>query len=451
MWRFIIATWAVALLVIALVWHAQGPVPRLDAFVVLLVMAGLSRIGPRNEVTGTISLSIQSVILLAAIVMVGPVGAALVGSVASLSQSRRLPGRALAFNTGMFACVGVVSGVAYQLAGGIDPLAAHGAGAIALSVGLPLMVADIVQCVVNAALVSGIMHFSRGIRFRAQLAILLSGTGAAYIAYGVIALVLVILWMPGHVGPFSAALIFAPLFAAQWALSQYGAEVQAHNRTLNALVAAVETKSPASAGQSAAVADLSGWIAEDLTLHSKDIESARMAGMLHDVGLLALPTALLKPEHSLTVEESRVLRSHADQATSLLRGISFLDPVITGITHHHERVDGTGYPSGLAADEIPVIARIVAVADAYAALITPRTDRPGLGRAEALQVLASHAGTAYDPAVVAALERALTRQPARVSVVASPMASSRSAVAHEEPRELGLRQATAGPESAVLP
>ncbi len=420
---------------------------RFDALVVLLVLAALSQVGPRNKVAGTISLTISSVVIISAAVMLGPVGAALVGGASWLPRLRSMVARGLLFNMGMTACLGAGSGVAYRLANGIDPITVSGGRDFLLGVCVPLMVADVVQLVINICLLAGIQTVSQGTSFRAQATMLLTNVGFSYVAYGVIALLLVLLWLPAGVGIFSTVLIFGPLVAAQWGLGQYGAELTAHNRTLGALVAAIETKSPASLGQSEAVAQLSEWIAEELALPTKDVEAARTAGMLHDVGLLAVPMPLLDPNRVLAPEEVRVVHHHLSGAGDLLRGISFLDRALVGIVHHGERVDGTGYPAHLAGDRIAPVARIVAVAGAYASLLTPRADRPALTSAAALSVLRDLGGTAYDPVVVAALGRAIGRHQEHVVIPDARLAREGSAAALDDPpvRFRDLRSGSVAP------
>lgn len=415
----------------------DGLPTKLDALVILSGVGIVARLGRRNDVGGPITLSLLSVILLAAVPLLGPVGAAAVGILGAIPSALRLPVRALAFNTGMYAVVGVLGGLVYRgLGGPADPASVQQGIDVITEVGWPLIVADIVQCIGNAALVAGVIHVAGGAPFRAQLVKLLTGTGAAYVAYGVIALILVILWVPGGVGPFSTVLTLAPLVAARWALTRYGAETEAHERTAGALVAAIEARSPGSAGQSASVAQLSGWIAEQLALTPRQVETAITAGMLHDVGLLVVPAELLSPGHVLSDSELDILRTHPTRSSELMRGIAFLEPSIPGVVHHHERWDGSGYPSGLAGEGIPLIARIVAVADGFAALTSARRDRAALDVGQALTVIRSLAGTAYDPDVVQALTRALPRHPRRPPT-AVPLVLLGSAVAHDEPTPLG--------------
>lgn len=431
---FVAVVTAVAVALTATVWVVQGPPQRIDALLVLVALGLLNRLGPRALLDSGVNLSVSGVMLLTAAALVGPAGAALVGASSVLSQIGRVRRIAALFNVSMLAIVGVLGGLAYDLLGGPADLSRAGAqGGFIVPIIVPLLAADVVQCLANAVLLSAVIHFASGISFRTHFKALLTGTGAAYVAYGLIAFLLVLLWGPAGVGSVSAVLILAPLLVARWALGQYGAELEAHNRTLTALVVAIEIKSPALIGQSAAVATVCDWIGDEMHLTSAQVEAARTAGMLHDIGLLGLPSGMLRPDHLVTAEESVLLQGHTAAAARMLDGISFLDRAVVGVIHHHERFDGTGYPAGLTGQDIPLAARIVAVADGYVALALDREGRPALTGQEALMRLTQLGGTVYDPVVVSALGKALTRHegPALDRGSASPLLGT--TVAHDEP------------------
>ena len=154
------------------------------------------------------------------------------------------------------------------------------------------------------------------------------------------------LWIPAGVGWFSAVLVLAPLFVARWAFVQYGDELRAHERTLRALVTAVETKDPHNAGHSERMAQLAEWLAETMGLGHKEIQDVRTAGMLHDIGKVGVPSKAAARPAPLTDDELVVLAEHALSGVELVQGIDFLAGSVDGIAHHHERFDGRGYPAG---------------------------------------------------------------------------------------------------------
>ncbi len=446
---FVAGVTAVALALTTTVWVVQGPPRRIDALLVLVALGLLNRLGPRALLDSGVNLSVSGVMLLTAAALVGPAGAALVGASSVLSQIGRVRRIAALFNVSMLAIVGVLGGLAYQLLGGPTDLSSTGAtGGFIVPIGVPLLAADVVQGLANAVLLSAVIHFASGISFRTHFKALLTGTGAAYVAYGLIAFLLVLLWGPAGVGAVSAVLILAPLLVARWALGQYGAELQAHNRTLTALVAAIEIKSPVLIGQSAAVATVCDWIGDEMHLPSAQVEAVRTAGMLHDIGLLGLPSAMLRPDHLVTGEESVLLLGHTAAAARMLDGISFLDRAVVGVIHHHERFDGTGYPAGLIGQDIPLTARIVAVADGYVALVLDREGRPALTGHEALARLNQFGGTVYDPLVLSALGKALARHDRPVLDPGSASPVLGTTVAHDEP---GWRVPTPDPTAPAAP
>jgi HD-GYP domain-containing protein (c-di-GMP phosphodiesterase class II) len=126
--------------------------------------------------------------------------------------------------------------------------------------------------------------------------------------------------------------------------------------------------------------------------------------LLHDVGKVAVPDAILFKPGPLTAEERALMIMHPRIGSEILRHIDFLDDAKAVVLHHHERWDGDGYPDGLAGEAIPLQARVFAVADALDALTTDRPYRPASGWADARQVIRTEAGSQFDPAIVAAYE-----------------------------------------------
>ena len=139
-------------------------------------------------------------------------------------------------------------------------------------------------------------------------------------------------------------------------------------------------------------------------------EVLRFAGILHDVGKLGVPTRLLRKDGPLTPEERRVIELHPEYGHEMVRGIGFLGEARSAILHHHERLDGSGYPYGLKGGQIPEFARVVAVADAFDAMTSTRSYRRARPVAVAVEELERCAGAQFDPRMVGALVRALARQ-----------------------------------------
>lgn len=365
----------------------------------------------RVEVLSKVSVAAGSIILLAALVIIGPLGSAVINAVAMFVEVSGRPLRVRFFNAAMTAIVGSVGGLTYLWVGGArDVSALAGPGELLLRVGVPMMIADVVLTLVNVALIAGIVWADGAQSFRRNFRSMLMTSGLAQIGYGVIGFLFVILWLPAKVGPVSAAFILIPLFVARWAFVQYGEEQRAHERTLTALVATVETRDPYAVGHSERVARLAEWIGEDLGLPQSEMTALRYAAMLHDVGLIGVPPSRLRQRANWPdATERSQLANHPPSGAALLEGIDFLNDSFEAIRHHHERVDGHGYPDQRAGSEIPLLARIVAVCDAFDALTLTRPGHEGLKTEAALAALSARVGTHLDGDVVAALASALER------------------------------------------
>lgn len=429
---------AVALLAVSLMLLGASWVGQPDSWFAVLVLGALGAAGAlvrETYVGARVRLSFISIILVAAAVIVGPLGAGVVGAMAMVVKLDGSPLVVRTFNVSMMSSVGSAGGLVYILAGGREVLSdGMTRGDILLGVGVPMIITDIAQCLINAVLISCVLRISGGHPIRPQIAKLLTTSGVAYIGYGVIGFLLVVLWIPARVGWFAGILVLAPLLVARWAFDQYGEEMKAHERTLRALVTAVETKEPHNAGHSERVAQLSEWIAEAMSLGHKEIEDIRTAGMLHDVGKVALPTRLLGARQAHTDDDLVTIAGHALAGVELVKDVDFLSGSVDGIAHHHERFDGLGYPDGLAGADIPVAARVIAVADAFECLTSARSYRPALPVDEALAVVRGQAGTQFDPQVVDQLLRALTRHEWTVTDrTPDELASAGIAYDHDEP------------------
>lgn len=178
-----------------------------------------------------------------------------------------------------------------------------------------------------------------------------------------------------------------------------------------ALVAAVEAKDPYTRAHSLTVAAYAEAIGKRMQLPSRLIETLRAAALLHDVGKIGVPDAILTKPGPLTEEEFAVIRRHPETALEILGHVSFLTDERPLILHHHERYDGTGYPGGLEGDNIPIGARILAVADALDTMFSPRTYKKPYAVDRVRRELEVGAGHQFDPAVTDATLRWLADSP----------------------------------------
>ncbi len=178
-------------------------------------------------------------------------------------------------------------------------------------------------------------------------------------------------------------------------------------QAIEALVAAVDAKDPHTAGHSKRVTALALAISDELGISSEDYCALELAAKLHDIGKIALPDSALNKQSPLTEDEWLAMREHPAVGSKIVASIDELAYVSTIIRHHHERLDGTGYPDGLNGPAIPYLARIIAVVDAYEAMTSERAHRSRFTPREAVHELKRHAGTYYSEEVVNALENYL--------------------------------------------
>jgi hypothetical protein len=270
----------------------------------------------------------------------------------------------------------------------------------------PYAAATVAHVAVNFALLQGVFWAAGEPRSPAgglNLKLLLTDVG-----YGALGVLIAALWTV--LGPFTPVLVLIPLFVARWAVAQFAAQQSAYEATVSALCQAVETKDFYTRGHSERVSKGSVMIAKEIGMRADRVEAIRFAGMLHDVGKLGVPTAVLQKSGKLTDDEYAAVQLHPMRGLDIVRDIGFLDEALAGIMHHHERIDGRGYPMGLAGDEIPEFARVLAVADAFDAMTSTRSYSHARPVTEAVAELRKWTGKQFDPAFVDAFIAAIERE-----------------------------------------
>jgi HD-GYP domain-containing protein (c-di-GMP phosphodiesterase class II) len=187
--------------------------------------------------------------------------------------------------------------------------------------------------------------------------------------------------------------------------------------TVKALAAAIDGKDPYTRGHSERVSRFSMAIAQRLGLPDDEIEKIRISALLHDVGKIAIDDKILKKPSALTDEEYEIMKGHPQKGFKIMSQIPAMKEFLSGMYMHHEMVNGMGYPQGLKGDEIPLMGKIVAVADTFDAMTTDRPYQKAFKFEDALARIESFVGTRYDPAVVAALSEACREGQIRPCVV----------------------------------
>lgn len=186
-------------------------------------------------------------------------------------------------------------------------------------------------------------------------------------------------------------------------LEQYNRIQKQFLSTIQALVLAVETKDPYLKGHSKKVARYAASIAKEIGLLPEIIELLRICGSICDVGKIIINPSITSKEGRLTVEEFNIVKRHVSASIKLLNSISFHKKIIETVSHHHERLDGKGYPNNLTADKLPLSSRILAVADAYVAMTSKRPHRSALKNEEAILELKKCSGKWFDNEIINAL------------------------------------------------
>ncbi|KJR48445.1 HD-GYP domain [Desulfosporosinus sp. I2] len=180
--------------------------------------------------------------------------------------------------------------------------------------------------------------------------------------------------------------------------------------TVEALVQALEAKDTYTSGHSERVGKLAVAIAEGLEMSDDKIQSLKYAAVLHDVGKIGVSENILNKEGKLLDSEWEIIRSHPVMGQTIIKSIKFLFDIGQVVRHHHERIDGNGYPDGIKGIEIPLESRIIAVADTYDAITSDRSYRKGSTHDEAIAELKRVADTQLDPEIVEIFCKVVTNE-----------------------------------------
>lgn len=189
--------------------------------------------------------------------------------------------------------------------------------------------------------------------------------------------------------------------------------------SIQMLAGAVDEKDPYTRGHSDRVTRYSVLIAMGLSLSSEEVEKVRISAQLHDVGKIGIEDGILKKPGALTPDEFEIMKTHTTKGGSILRPVEQLKDMIPGIELHHESLDGRGYPYGLKGDQIPLVARIITVADTFDAMTTNRPYQAAMDPEYVVRIINSLVNTKFDPSVVAALTAAFESGELQVRKVAT--------------------------------
>jgi putative nucleotidyltransferase with HDIG domain len=355
------------------------------------------RITPNAEMT------VSVLPVLFAAVVFGPLDAMIVGAVGLLGDLGT-PHLRWAIWTAMRALAGGLAGVAAAL------VLSEGKafGVLVAAVALAAVVEASCDAFLGAATVS--LRGSGSARgFLTSMRPIMTATVPLYTP-----LIALLAYAYQELAVWSVLFFFGPVFAAQRFYRLYQEE-RAAARQLEranlsfaaALVATLDARDRYTAGHSAAVAVYARDIAERIGLTPADQQLAHLAGLVHDVGKVGLPPGLLEKPGPLTLDERRIMEEHSSIGERILGNVEGYSEIARIVRHHHERVDGNGYPDGLQKSEIPLISKIIGVADAYDAMTSGRPYRDAMPSRVARLRLAQAVGSQFDTTIVAAFEAIL--------------------------------------------
>jgi putative nucleotidyltransferase with HDIG domain len=407
---YVLALWLAAAGLLVLLLGAGEQVENLWPLFALGLLGAVAE-RSRVRLSANLELSISLVPSLFAAVTFGPLEAMLIGAASLLGDLRR-PYMKWAVYTPVGAITGGISGLAAL------------AVLSSVSDGLPgIALATCVAAFVALALDTAFASFTVVLRGTGS-GVELTKTLAPVIALSVplyTPIVALLSFAYDAISPWTLPLFLVPAIAAQRLFGLYQdqrrladdlSEVNQRLERANisfatALVATLDARDQYTAGHSAAVAIYSRDIARRMALSEEEQQKVHLCGLVHDIGKIGLPAGLREKPGALSLDERRQMQEHSAIGERILAKVEDYADIARIVRHHHERVDGQGYPDGLQNQEIPLLSRIIAVADAYNAMTSDRPYRDAMPSRVARLRLAQAADTQFDTAVVAAFEALL--------------------------------------------
>ncbi|HZK11950.1 MAG TPA: HD domain-containing phosphohydrolase [Atribacterota bacterium] len=348
----------------------------------------------------TIGFPIDFVVILA----YGPAWAILItffGEIIAEAITRKTLWYKALFNASQYALSAGIAGIVYQGLGGV-------VGAANLSNYIvPAAICAIIYFLINSNLFMIVISLAEKVPILSVWKNRIRGVIATYIALAPIGFIMALVYT--SIGVWGIILFFFPLFLARRSFELYTKMRKMYLETIRALAAAIDAKDPYTKGHSERVAETSVALAQELNLSDRDIENIEYTALLHDIGKIGIADSILGKKDSLTSQEFDKIKEHPIMGAKIIEPVDFLKNSYEAIYHHHERYNGKGYPDGIKSEDIPILARIIAVADAYDAMGSDRPYRKKLNMDAILKELKNQSGEQFDPEVVKALISVLDR------------------------------------------
>lgn len=349
----------------------------------------------------TIGFPIDFVIIL----VYGPALAMLITAISAIiseALEKKTSWYKVIFNASQYALSVGVAGLTYQFVGGVVGFQNF------FKFALPAALCALSYCVVNSILVAMVISLSQETKLTTVWRVNIKEMIPSYLAEAPMGFIMAIVYV--EVGIIGILLFFLPLLLARRSFELYTKMRKVYLDTIRALAAAIDAKDPYTKGHSERVAETSVALAQELNLSGRDIESIEYTALLHDIGKIGIADNILGKNSSLTDKEFDKIKEHTVMGAKIIEPVDFLKNSYKAIYHHHEKYNGKGYPDGIRSEKIPMLARIIAVADAYDAMSSDRPYRKKLSHNKILRELEEQSGKQFDPEVVKALNSFLDRE-----------------------------------------
>jgi HD-GYP domain-containing protein (c-di-GMP phosphodiesterase class II) len=404
--------------VLAAVLVVVGERPDRPWVVVLLALSAAIAERWSVRLTTTTELSIYLLPTVFAAVVLGPLGAGIVAAASMLGDPELFgarPGRLPLLKWATYTSAGFITGAAAGMAATVaQDLVTAPIGSVIVATFLAMGVAELLD--MSFSILTGLV---RGRSASAVARSLAPVAVTSVLVYAPIVVVIALAYV--EISPWTLPLFLVPALALQRLYGLYQRERKLTESLVNAnetlaranlsfaegLVATLDARDRYTAGHSAAVAIYSRDIAARMGLPKSVQDRVYLCGLVHDIGKIGLPAGLLEKPGALTLEERNVMKEHSAIGERILRNVDGYADIALVVRHHHERVDGEGYPDRLRADEIPLLSRIIAVADAYNAMTSDRPYRDAMPSRVARMRLAQAVESQFDTAAAAAFEQVL--------------------------------------------
>lgn len=370
-------------------------------FVVISTLAEFIPVDLPTSGSVTIGFPIDFVVIL----VYGPATAMFItifGALVGELVQRKITWYKIFFNASQYALSAGLAGIVYQKLGGVT-------GAVNLTNYIfPAIASALVYYLVNSNLFIMVIHLAEGISIWFIWKTQLKGIIVTYIALAPIGFIMAMVYT--SIGIWGIILFFFPLILARRSFELYTKMRKVYLDTIRALAAAIDAKDPYTKGHSERVSETSVTLAQELNLSDRDIENIEYTALLHDIGKIGIADNILGKESKLTNKEFDKIKEHTVMGAKIIEPVDFLKNSYKAIYHHHERYNGKGYPDGIKSEDIPILARIIAVADAYDAMGSDRPYRKKLSHNKILKELKEQSGQQFDPEVVKAFISVLKRK-----------------------------------------